>query len=168
LLFGDEWILKLTLREEWLVEQGKLEDEPTTEARKRQRLREFQHSKVHDWLKERRITYLWEFEQAFAREFPDSRTTEASSPPSAAEMTLAAPTIESALPTDTELEEWYIRRVNEWPPGKPPPDRVEDVYAAQGAFSCVGLRNRVRALRAKHAKHWTRSGPNGRKRGQAR
>jgi hypothetical protein len=71
LLFGDTWIQKLTLQEEWLIEQGKLDDEPTAKAESRQHLMEFQHRKVGDWLTERRITYLWQFEQALAREFPD-------------------------------------------------------------------------------------------------
>jgi hypothetical protein len=75
---------------------------------------------------------------------------------------------ESLGPTDAVLAEWYIKRVNEWPLGKPPPDRDDDTDAAHDAFGCTGLRERVRALRSKHAKHWTRSGPNGRKRGQAR
>jgi hypothetical protein len=84
LLFGDEWILKLTVREKWLIRQGKLDDEPTREARNRQQRMEFQYDEVRDWLVERRITYLWDFEHALAREFLDSRTSEASSPPLAA------------------------------------------------------------------------------------
>jgi hypothetical protein len=68
-LFGDKWIPKITLQEEWLVEQGKLDDERTADAVKRQQFMEFQHRKVRDWLAERKITYLHEFEQAFAQDF---------------------------------------------------------------------------------------------------
>jgi hypothetical protein len=83
-LFGDKWIPELTLHEEWLIEQGKINDEPTDKAENRQQLMEFQHRKVGDWLTKRGIRYLWEFERAFADEFPDSRTTKANSPPLAA------------------------------------------------------------------------------------
>lgn len=172
--FRDEWISNLTREEDWVLRAGRADISALSreslrvfeQAQHREAFFEYQRAWVYEWLKENNIRIINNLygltdavdKRAFDAEFRIKYPIRSDHPASKV----------LKRPTAAQLKAFYLSYMSRFTPGIMPPQRDDDVKAAQAYFDCKGLRDPIRQLRRDHAPpEWKKTGNKGRKAHQA-